>query len=410
MSNILDLFLGVVTSMGGFVDIGELVFAADAGARFLYSLLWVLALGTMGIIVFSEMSGRVAIATKKAVFDVVRERLGERLGLVNLILSNIVNLITCTAEIGGIAIILHLLTGFPYKILILASALLVGGIIWVLPFKWLERTLGVLGLCMLTFVAATVALHPPWKEVAQGFLPWIPTDPQQLLLFGYFAIGILSSTMMPYEIYFYSSGAIEDKWAPKDAMINKITTIVGLSLGSLLAAAIIINAGVLFHPFDIEPHLLGTSALQAAVPFGRTGIMFALFGMLFAILGAAVETALSGAYTICQFYKIPWGREKEKKQVKTFTGIWAVIILIGMLILYTGVDPVSLVEYSVIFSVVVMPLSYYALLRASDDAKEMGRFANGPLSRALGWAFLGLVSVVAVSAIPLMILTRAGNM
>jgi hypothetical protein len=37
------------------------------------------------------------------------------------------------------------------------------------------------------------------------------------LIWGYFAVGLFSATLMPYEIYFYSSGAIEEGWqAPED--------------------------------------------------------------------------------------------------------------------------------------------------------------------------------------------------
>jgi len=48
------------------------------------SLAWAVVLGVVGIIVFAEMAGRVASVTKRAVFDLVRERLGARAGLVNL--------------------------------------------------------------------------------------------------------------------------------------------------------------------------------------------------------------------------------------------------------------------------------------------------------------------------------------
>ena len=58
--NPLELTLGIMTAVGGFVDISELVFAARAGSAFGYALIWVFAYSTGGIIVFSEMSGRVA--------------------------------------------------------------------------------------------------------------------------------------------------------------------------------------------------------------------------------------------------------------------------------------------------------------------------------------------------------------
>ena len=112
---IFQIALGILAAIGGFVDIGDLVFNVAAGATFGYQLLWVVVIGVVGIIVYSEMCGRVAAASNKAVFDVVRERVGFRAGLGTLVAAQIVNLMTLAAEIGGIAICLQLLSGLPYR-------------------------------------------------------------------------------------------------------------------------------------------------------------------------------------------------------------------------------------------------------------------------------------------------------
>jgi hypothetical protein len=69
-----QIALGVIAALGGFVDIGELVFNSQAGSLFGYRTLWAVPVGVIGITVFAELSGRVAIATKKANFDLVRDR------------------------------------------------------------------------------------------------------------------------------------------------------------------------------------------------------------------------------------------------------------------------------------------------------------------------------------------------
>src|SRR3954447_16300794 len=169
--NPLELTLGIMTAVGGFVDISELVFAAKAGSTFGYALIWVFAISTIGIIVFSEMSGRVAATAKQPVFSLMRHRLGLKLGLVTLGASIIANLITCAAEVGGVALILNYLTGAPYFLMAIAMTGLIIVSIWVLPFQWIERTYGLLGLFMITFAVALVAIHPPWDQVAAGFVP-----------------------------------------------------------------------------------------------------------------------------------------------------------------------------------------------------------------------------------------------
>src|SRR5436853_3698782 len=99
MKNILGITLGIMTALGGFVDFGQIVFTTQAGALFGYQLMWAVVLGTAAIIVYMEMCGRVAVVAKEPVFAVVRTRLGFPLGLVTLILSGLLNAITCGAEL-----------------------------------------------------------------------------------------------------------------------------------------------------------------------------------------------------------------------------------------------------------------------------------------------------------------------
>src|SRR3954464_14644219 len=88
-----EIFLGILTAVGGFVDVSELVFMSQAGSRFGYALIWVVVLATIGIMVFGEMSGRVAAIAKQPVFNLMRHRLGLQLGLVTLVASFLSNLI-----------------------------------------------------------------------------------------------------------------------------------------------------------------------------------------------------------------------------------------------------------------------------------------------------------------------------
>src|ERR687897_2669844 len=109
MKSIFAIALGILAAIGGFVDIGDIVFNVEAGATLGYQLLWAVMIGVGGIITYAEMCGRVAAASERAVFDAVRERLGFGVGLAALIGGQFVNLLTLAAEIGGIALALQLL-------------------------------------------------------------------------------------------------------------------------------------------------------------------------------------------------------------------------------------------------------------------------------------------------------------
>ena len=179
MKKILGLTLGIMTALGGFVDLGQIVFTTQAGALFGYQLMWAIALGTAAIIIYMEMCGRVAVVAKEPVFAVVHTRLGKKLGLAALIASNLLNLITCAAEIGGIAILLHLLTGWPEKLLLVATTLALGTMVFLFRFQWIERTLGLSGLMMIVFAVSAVTLHPDWAQLARGSYPQVARNRRQ---------------------------------------------------------------------------------------------------------------------------------------------------------------------------------------------------------------------------------------
>ena len=409
--NPLELTLGIMTAVGGFVDISELVFAAKAGSTFGYALLWVFALATVGIIVFSEMSGRVAAVAKQPVFNLMRHRLGLKLGLVTLAASLIANLITCAAELGGVALILNYLTGSPYMLMAILMTVVMIVSIWVLPFKWIERVYGLLGLFMLVFAAALVAIHPPWGMIAGSFIPHVPggLSTKELLTFGYFVVAIISAVMFPYEVYFYSSGGIEEGWGLKDLLTNRVTAILGMGLGSLLAMSILASSAQLFGPASVDPEIPGTAALEAAIPFGKWGLILALLGMFFAVAGAAVETCMANAYSIAQFFGWAWGRHKKPWEAPRFTFTWIILFLLALAIVLTGVEVMTLVEFAILFSILVLPLTYLPLLLLSGDRKYMGQSANGPLAKLLGWFYFAVIALAALAAIPLYLLTSGGN-
>jgi manganese transport protein len=407
----LEIFLGILTAMGGFVEIGELVFSVNAGAKFGYSLLWVVALGTVGIIVYGEMAGRIAAVAEQPVFFLIRQRAGYAAGLGTLIAAFAVSLLTCAAEIGGVALILKLLFGGNYFLLIVAALVFFLLVVWVLSFQAIERVFGLFGLLIGVFMVAATYLVPDWSEVAAGFLPNVPhvETNQEYFVYAYFAVALMSSIMLPYETYFYAAGAIEDGWNPGDINLNRIIVIIGFSLGSVLAVALVLIGASLFQPLQIEPQLPGTVALAPALVLGKWGLIIALLGMFFAFSGAAIENALSNAYNLSHFFGWTWGKFRPPKDAPRFNLAWMIVFVAGALIVLTGVDPIEVVEYSIVFSVVILPLTYFPMLLVARDEDSMGPNKNGKLANILGWFFLILISLAALTAIPLLIITHGGK-
>ena len=410
MKKILEIFLGILTAMGGFVEIGELTFMMNAGSKFDYQLLWVVLLGVVGIMVYGEITGRIAAVRGQAVFNVVRERAGMRLGLLTLVAATLVCLLTCAAEIGAIALVWQLLSGWPYRGLLLLALVFFLLVIWFLPFKAIERVFGLLGLLMVVFIIVAWKMQPDWGQAAAGLVPTLPSGPtDKQLLYAYYAVALISSVMLPYETYFYASGAIEDRWTPKDIPLNRVIVIIGFALGGLLAASLMSIGNQYLGPHQVEAGLPGTAAFSAASQLGRAGLWLAIGGMFFAFAGAAIETAMCSAYDIAQFFGWPWGKFRAPRNAPRFVLAWAIVLVLATAVVMTGVDPIQVVEYSIVFSVVILPLTYFPVMAISRDPDVMGVHVNGPIANTLGWIYFVLISIAAVAAIPLLILTHGGE-
>ena len=405
MKSILRIALGIIAALGGFLDIGDIVFATQAGSLYRYDLLWAVALGTLGIAVYAEMCGRVAAVTGRPVFDVIRMRMGFGLGLSALVAATFVNVLTVAAELGGLAIVLQLLFDAQFSLFVVLGAVGLAVIVALLPFGGIERLFGYCGLLMLVFVATAIHQGPDWGEVAQGFVPSLSDSK----LYLYFVVGVFAAALMPYEVHFYSSGAVEEGWTESNLRENRLNAIVCYALGGLLACSLVVVSGFLFHPAGVDPSDLGTAALPAQMAFGQTGLLLALGGILFCVGGAAIDSSFSASYNLAQFLGWEWGRYRGPRQAPRFTASWLLFLLLAVLIALSGINPVEITEYSVLLAVVALPLTYFPILMIAGDRSFMGKHANGRFSTTMGWLYFAVIIVLAIAAVPLLLMTNGGG-
>jgi len=404
VKTLLQIALGIIAAIGGFLDIGDLVFTSQAGATYGYSTLWAVPVGVLGIIVFAEMSGRVAAIAGKPNMELVRDRYPRGLARATLYASLFLTVLTLAAELGGLGFVLNYFFDVSVGFFVLVALVAVAAAAWFLPFEWIERLFGYMGLGLLVFVATSINLDPDWGAVGDGFVP----SGDNTTLYWYFVVGLIAAAFMPYEIYFYSSGAIEEKWGKKDITVNRLNAIVGFGLGGILAVGVIVAATLTLLPRGITPDSIGTVALIGQVPYGETGLVLALIGILFALGGATIDCAFSAAYNLAQHEGWKWGKRGGLERERKFVLSLAVFFALGYAVVQTGVDPVQLTEYAVIFSMPVLPLTYLPVLLTGNDRSLMGDQANGLLARGLGWAYFALICGLAVAAPILFIATNGG--
>jgi Mn2+/Fe2+ NRAMP family transporter len=401
--------LGILTAIGGFVDIGDLVTNAQVGSRFGMSLSWATVLGVVGICVFAEMSGRVAAVSDRATFDLVRERLGPRVGMLNLLSSMLITILTYTAEIGGVALSLQLVASVHELLIVPLVATLVWLVLWKAKFSIIENVFGLLGLALIVFAVAVWKLGPDYGALLHQAVGAHKPHDENWRTFAYYAVALFGAAMTPYEVFFFSSGGVEEHWSPKDLPLMRSNVLIGFPLGGLLSLAIAASAWVVLGPLGISVDTLGQVGLPVAAALGKIGLAVAILGFVAATFGAACETGLSVGYSIAQYFGAQWGKYVRPKEAALFHLILALSTLLAGAILMTTVDPILVTELSVVFSAVALPLTYFPILVVANDSDYMGQYVNGRLANGLGVVFLLLIVVVAVAAVPLMIWTRMGQ-
>jgi manganese transport protein len=409
MKKLLGVTLGILTAMGGFVDIGDIVANSATGARFGMSLAWAVVVGVVGIIVYAEMSGRVASVTQRAVFDLVRERMGARMGLANLGASFFITMLTLIAEIAGVALSFQLVTDVNYLLWIPLAAFAAWLIIWRVKFSTLETVFGLMGLAIIVVIVALFRLDPSWSHLwHQASRPSVPIGEGRPTYF-YYAIALFGAAMTPYEVFFFSSGAVEEKWTRADLGLNQANVYLGFPLGGLLSLGLMGCAAVVFQPLGIGVDNLSQVGLPTSQALGKVGLAFLIVGFVACTFGAALETALSCGYTLSQYFGWQWGKLVRPREAARFHLVVLGAIVVAVIVGLTAIDPIKVTEYSIVLSAAALPLTYFPILVVANDTAYMGEDVNGRVRNAIAMFYMGLITVVAVATLPLMIATKAGS-
>jgi Mn2+/Fe2+ NRAMP family transporter len=404
-----EVTLGILTAIGGFVDMGDIVANAESGARFRMSLAWVVVVGVIGIVVYAEMAGRVAAVSGRPVFDLVRERLGARVALANMAASLFINFLTLTAEVAGIALALQLASSVNYLLWIPVAAFLVWIVVWRVRFETMERIFGLLGLVLIVMGFALWKLGPDWGALWQNAShPTVPHG-EGIPTYLYFAIGLFGAAMTPYEVIFFSSGAVEERWKPSDLALNRANVSVGFPLGGALSIMLMALTATVFAPRGISVDHLSQAALPVTVALGKLGLVLILLGFFAATFGAALETSLSAGYTVSQFFGWQWGKFVSPLDAPRFHAVVLFSIALAGIFALTTVDPIKVTEYSIVLSAAALPLTYFPILVVANDPDYMGDKTNSRLINGVAFLYLVLLTVVSLATIPLMIVTRAGS-
>ncbi|HEX8169409.1 MAG TPA: divalent metal cation transporter [Thermoanaerobaculia bacterium] len=399
MKSAMKIALGILTSIGGFLDAGAIATTAEAGAKFGARLVWSLAFGTLCVVFLVEMSGRLAAVSKHTVADALRERFGFRFFVIPLTAELIVDLLVLASELGGVCLALQFVTGIGFRWWAFPVALLVWLFLWAGTFSIVEKTTALLGLVTIVFIVAAVRLRPDVHAIVRGLVPLSP--PHDAPRYWFLAVSIIGAIISPYLLYFYSAGAAEEKWTPADLTVNRAVAGVGMGFGSIVALGVMLCAMQTLLPLGIGVNRYEQTPLMLTRVLGRPGLYLFAASIGIACFGAAVEVALSVAYLMGQTFGWRWGEDLAPAQNARFTAVYSAILILSAAITFSGLDPLKVTLFSMALTVVVLPILLLPLVALMNDPKFLGEHRNGWLSNTVGFVVVATAIVLSVVAIPL---------
>lgn len=401
MKKLLEIALGIVTSVGGFLEIGSITTAAQGGAEFSFSLIWAIALGGLCVIFLVEQSGRFAAVSGRTIPDAIRERFGVNYFFFMYLVLGMVCLLVLGAEIGGVCLAAELATGIGFQWWALPAGFVVWLVIWKGTFGVIEKGVSILGLVTLSFVVGAWMVHPPWDQILTGAIPSVPSHDS--LRYWFIAVSIMGASISPYLFFFYSSGAIEDEWNESYLTINRVIAAAGMSFGSVISLAVSILAAMILLPRGIQVEHYSQLPLLLIPVFGQWGFWLLVASLGIACLGAAMEISLEIAYLTAQGFGWNWSENQNPSAEARFSFTYTITIILAALIVVVGIDPLKLTVFTMAITAGTLPVSIVPFLFLMNDYNYLRIYRNGWFSNTIVILIIGLAFLLAVVTIPLQI-------
>ena len=237
----------------GFVGPGTVTTCTVSGASVGYTMLWALVFATVATIIFQEMAARVGIASQKGLGENIRDRIpnpvlkGLAIAIV-IIAIFIGNVAYETGNItGGILGIQAVAPGIPMGVIVVVVGLLAAVVMFIGHYNLIEKVLTAIVVFMgVVFLVTALASNPDWGAIVSGmFTPQLPTNNSTGLMT---AIGLVGTTIVPYNLFLHASSAAERWKDPEQISDARFDAVLSIALGGIISMAILVCAAANLHP------------------------------------------------------------------------------------------------------------------------------------------------------------------
>ena len=391
---IINRILDVIKALGpgmiitaSFIGPGTVTAMTRAGAGFGYSLLWAVLFSIIATIVLQEMIIRLAMVTRRGLGEAIYDLFDNRIGrFLTVWISMIAVAVGCAAYMSGDLLGTSLGLGHLLNIPTNILAPIVGIIIFFIgiqgSYKLIEKIIiGLMVVMGLTFITTMFMVQPDWGEVFSGmFMPSIPTGSIIMV------IALIGTTVVPYNFFLHATTVHERFNGLEDLKLARWDTIVSITIGGIISAAILISAGTLMLGQDIN------NVIDLAGPLvpilGETWApIFISVGLFAAGFSSALASPMGAAATVSSFFKWEGGIKNTKFKV-----IFGIVILIGVVTSAIGFEPLEVILIAQALNGIILPIIAILIFVIINKKGLLGKHKNGPLMNVIGFLVVAVVS------------------
>jgi manganese transport protein len=370
-----------------YMDPGNFATNIQAGAKYGYSLLWVVLLANLIAVLFQALSAKLGIVTGRNLAEMCRAQFSRPVVIAMWVVSEIAAMATDLAEFLGGAIGLSLLFHLPLLPGMVITAIITYGLLMVegYGFRPLELIIGSM-VCLIGLCYVVEMFIAPVDWVAAGLHTFVPqiADAQALML----AVGIIGATVMPHAIFLHSGltqarlPVRDDDERRKVLRFSNQEVIIALAGAGLVNMAMVMMAASAFHAGHPEVAQIETAYHTLTPLLGGAAAGVFLVSLIASGVSSSTVGTMAGQMIMQGFvgFRIPiWLR-----RLVTMVPAFVVVAL--------GVNATNALVISQVVLSIALPLPMISLLIFTRRTDIMGQFANSRLTQAA--ALIGTAAVL----------------
>lgn len=375
----------------GFVGPGTVTTCTVSGASYGYTMLWALLFATVATIIFQEMAARIGIVTQEGLGENIRDRISHPvlkwIAIVIVIIAIFIgNTAYETGNITGGILGIQAVADVPMIPIVIVLGILAFVAMWAGSYKLVEKILtGIVIFMGLVFLITAFASPVDWGAVVPGlFTPTLPegqAGAKGILT----AVGLIGTTIVPYNLFLHASGAAERFKDPEQVSDARFDCVLSIGLGGIISMAILICAAANMHAAGITVTNGKDMAIALQPLLGNWATVLIGIGLLAAGFSSAITAPLSAAYAVNGV--LGWGKTLKDLQFKV---VWMIVLVAGCLMaVVLGKSPTELILVAQAANAILLPIMAFFVMYVANG-KSLGKWRNHAFANICGVIFIGI--------------------